>query len=100
MKSQNDVEIADQLSRRRAIGIAFAAIAFLAIQLVARPVFRADGFAEAGPRSYMWAINAAVLLLLLLPFGPYIRGPRVRALVHDEVSRNNSRAATTAGFWL
>ena len=99
MKPQNVVEFADRISRKRALGTALATIVFLAIQLVARPVLRTDGYGASGPRAYMWALNAALLALLLLPAGGFIWGRRVRALVNDEVSRNNSRTAAAAGFW-
>ncbi|HKG95521.1 MAG TPA: hypothetical protein VKA84_26655 [Gemmatimonadaceae bacterium] len=100
MKPQNVVEFADQLSRRRALGIALATVAFLGVQLVARPVFRSDGYGASGPRAYMWALNAAALLLLLLPAGGFIWGRRVRELVNDEVSRANARTGAAAGFWM
>jgi len=100
MQSQNVVELADRLSRRRALGTGLAVLAFLAIQVVARPVFRADGYGASGPRAYLWAVNAAALLLLLLPIGGYVWGPRVRALVNDDVSRHNARAGAAAGFWV
>jgi hypothetical protein len=100
MSPQNVVEFADRISRRRALGTALATIVFLAIQVVVRPVFRTDGYAASGPRAYMWALNAALLLLLLLPAGGFVWGRRVRTLVNDEVSRNNSRTAMAAGFWV
>jgi hypothetical protein len=100
MKSQNVVEFADHISRRRAVGTAVAALVFLGVQLVARPVFRSDGYAATGPRSYMWALNAALLLMLLLPAAGMIWGRRVRELVNDEVARANSRRAVAGGFWI
>lgn len=39
MKTTNDVEIADRMSRRRALLIAVAAFAFIAFQLVDNPFF-------------------------------------------------------------
>lgn len=104
MSPENAVDLAHQLSRRRARGTAVATAVFLAIQVVIPPVFppvfRADGAAASGPRTWMWALNAAVLLLLLMPVGGYIFGRQVRALVNDEVSRHNSRTAAAAGFWV
>jgi hypothetical protein len=99
MTPQNVVEFADRISRKRAIGITLATLAFLVVQLVARPVFRSDGYAASGPRAYMWAVNAGILLLLLLPAGGFVWGRRVRALVNDEVSRQNARTGMAAGFW-
>ena len=100
MTSENAIDLADRLSRRRARGTAAATAVFLAIQVVAPPVFLTDGVVAPGPRGYMWAVNAAVLLLLLLPVGGYIFGRQVRALVNDDVSRHNSRTAAAAGFWV
>ena len=100
MPSQNAVDFADRLSRKRALGTTLATAAFLAVQLVARPVFRSDGYAASGPRSYMWAINAGVLLLMLLPAGGFIWGRRIRELVNDEISRAHSRTASVTGFWV
>jgi hypothetical protein len=100
MKPANAVEFAHHLSRRRVIGTAAATIAFLLVQLVGRPVFRTDAYAGSGLRAYLWPLNAALLLLLLLPIGGYIWGRRVRDLVNDEVSRGNSRTATAGAFWL
>lgn len=100
MSPENAVDLAHQLSRRRARGTAVATAVFLAIQVVIPPVFRSDGAAASGPRTWMWALNAAVLLLLLMPVGGYIFGRQVRALVNDEVSRHNSRTAAAAGFWV
>ena len=100
MKPQNVVEFADRIARKRAAGAALATTIFLAIQIVARPVFRDDAYGAAGPRGYMWAINVAALLLLLLPAAGFVWGARVRALVNDEISRANSRTAAAAGFWV
>ena len=100
MDSHHEIEIADRISRRRVLGMTLAALAFLGVQIVARPVFRSDGYGASGWRAYAWAFNATLLLLLLLPVGGYLFGRRVRALINDEVSRSNSRAATAAAFWL
>jgi hypothetical protein len=75
-----------------------ATLVFVGVQLVARPVFRSDGYGASGPRAYMWALNAGLLLLLLLPSAGWIWGRRVRELVNDEVSHSNSRSAAGAGF--
>lgn len=100
MDSHHEIEIADRIARRRVIGTVLATLAFLVAQVVARPVFRSDGYGSSGWRAYAWPFNAGLLLLLLLPVGGYVWGRRVRALVNDEVSRNNSRTATAAAFWL
>lgn len=98
MKETNVVEFAHTVSRRRVLGTTLATVAFLGVQLVARPVFRTDGYGATGPRAYAWAFNAFVLLLLMLPIGGLKWGPKVRALVNDDVSRANARAASTWGF--
>lgn len=98
--SRNAVEFADFISRRRAKGTALAALAFLIIQGFLHPVFRTDGYAQSGPRGYMWAINAALLLALILPIGGVVWGRRVRELVNDDVSRANARSAAAVAFWV
>jgi hypothetical protein len=100
MAPQNVVDLADRLSRRRAIGTALATTMFLALQVIARPVLRADGYDVSTFRANLWAVNAGCLLLLLLPIGGYVFGARVRALVNDDVSRHHARRAAAAGFWI
>ena len=100
MTPTNEVELADRISRRRVLGNVLATVAFLAVQIVARPVLRSDGYGASGWRAYAWPFDSALLLLLLLPIGGYVWGRRVRALVNDEVSRSNSRAATAAACWV
>jgi hypothetical protein len=97
--ASNAIEVADRLSRRRALGIFLATVAFLAIEIIVRPVFRSDGYASSGWRAYAWPLNAALLLCMLLPFGGLVWGRQVRALVNDEVSRANARTGASAGFW-
>ena len=96
----NVVDFAHRISRRRVLGITLATVAFLGVQLVARPVFRTDGYGATGWRAYAWAFNAFALLLLMLPIGGTKWGARVRALVNDEISRANAHTAATWGFWL
>ena len=98
--TRDPVEFADRISRRRALGITLATLAFLGVQFVARPVFRSDGYTDSGVRAYTWAINAGLLLMLMLPIGGFVWGRRVRQLINDDVSRANARAAAAAGFWI
>lgn len=100
MSFRNEVEFADRISRKRALVTGLAALAFLLVQVVARPVFRTDGYGASGPRAYVWALDAGLLLLLLLPVGGVVWGGRVRALVNDEIARAHTRAAAAAGFWI
>lgn len=100
MQSQSPVEIADQLSRRRPIGIAVATAVFLMIQLVAPPFFDGGGDQGSSLRVTFWAINAVVLLALLATRGGLIYRRRVRTLVNDDITRNNHRTALVAGHWV
>lgn len=100
MTPTDTIELAHTVSKRRVLGITLATLAFLGVQLVARPVFRADGYGTSGWRAYAWAFNAFALLLLILPIGGLKWGPRVRALVNDEISRLHAHTAATWGFWI
>jgi hypothetical protein len=97
MSSSNPIELADRISRRRPIGIAIAALYFLAIQPLVHP---AGGFVTGNARALTWAVNAGLLLLLLLPATGFIWGRRVRELLHDDVSRLHARSAMAGGFWI
>jgi hypothetical protein len=98
MSPENVVDVADRISRKRALGTALAAGAFLVVQIIVHPVFRSEHGAT-GIRAYMWAINAAALLLFLLPLGGVAWGRRVRALVNDDISRDHARIGEVVGFW-
>ena len=100
MQSESPVEIADRLSRRRAIGVAIAAIAFLAVQVIAPPFFFSESASGSPLRATFWAANAVVLFLLLATRGGLIYGQRVRSLVNDDVTRGNHRSAVTVGYWV
>ncbi len=73
MQSKSIVDLADQISRKRAIGVAVAAGVFLLIQVVARPFFLAGADSAHLSRLTMWAINAAALLLLLATGGGLVQ---------------------------
>jgi hypothetical protein len=100
MQNSSPVELADRVSRRRAIGIALAAGVFLLIQVVARPVFLDAPETASISRVTTWAVNAILLLLLLFTGGGLAYKSEVRALVNDEISRNNYKSAVTLGFWI
>lgn len=100
MQSRTPVEIADRVSRKRAVGVAAAAIAFLIIQLIARPFFIGGPDAPNHLQKNLWAVNAVVLLLLLATGGGLLNRRQIRALVNDEVSRINYKKAVVAGFWV
>ena len=97
MQSESTIDIADRVSRRRALGVGVAALAFLLIQLVARPFFPASG--PSTTRIDMWALNAVVLLLLLATGGGLFNRTQLRVLVNDEVSRLHYTSSVLGGFW-
>src|SRR5215203_1319853 len=96
MQSESTIEIADRISRRRAIGVAVAALAFLVVQLVARPFFP---LTASTTRFDMWALNAVVLFLLLATGGGLFNRTQLRVLVNDEVSQLNYKSSVVAAFW-
>ena len=100
MESSTPVDIADRMSRRRAIGVAIAAILFLGTQFITRPVFVSGSNSPPSARIDMWAVNAIVLLLLLATGGGLLNKMKIQALINDEVSRANYRTSVIAGFWV
>ena len=100
MQSKSPVELADQVSRKRAILVAVAAGFFLIIQIITRPVFNAEPETAVHlSRVIMWAVNAAALLLLLFTGGGLFQRKEIRTLVNDEVTRTHSRSAVVVGYW-
>jgi membrane protease YdiL (CAAX protease family) len=88
------------MSRKRAIVVALAAAAFLAIQLVARPFFVDGAEASRQARINLWALNAVVLLLALATGGGLFNRRQLRALVNDDISRIHRQTATVVGYWV
>ena len=99
MQPKTPVDIADRISRKRAIGVAAAAVVFLIVQVVVHPFFGGADTASRA-RTDMWAINAGVLLLLLATGGGILNRREIQALVNDEVSRSHYTTAVVAGFWV
>lgn len=97
---QSPVEVADKVSRKRALAVAIAAGVFLLIQVVTRPVFNSEPDTAHLSRLIMWALNAAALLLLLYTGGGLMQKREIRALVNDEITRVNSRSAVNVGYWI
>lgn len=93
------VEVADRYSRKRAVIALVAALVFLGVQVVARPAAFADGVARSTSIDW-WAVNALVLLAVLATGGGLFNSRRIRALVHDEMSRSHLRTALTHGYWV
>jgi hypothetical protein len=100
MQSKTPVEIADQYSRKRAAGVAAAAIVFLAIQVLARPFFIAGSETAHHVQIDLWAVTAVVLLLLLATGGGLLNSRQIRSLVNDDVAHANYRTAVLAGYWV
>jgi hypothetical protein len=99
MQSRSPVEVADKVSRKRAVAVAIAAGVFLMIQ-VTRPVFNSDPDTAHLSRLIMWALNAAALLLLIYTRGGLVQRREIRELVNDEIARANSRSAVNFGYWI
>ena len=100
MASANSVALADRASRKRAILILAATLVFLAIQLVARPVFVEGPAEDFRARGYFWALNAGALILLLATGGGLAQRREIRALVDDQVSASHRGLAVAIGFWI
>src|ERR671937_2939070 len=100
MTSKTPVEIADRMSRKRAVLVAVAALVFLAAQVVSRPFFGAAGDTAHRAKIDAWAVNAVALLVLLATGGGLLNRRQIRALVNDEVARSNYRTAVVAGYWV
>jgi hypothetical protein len=100
MEPRQAVEIADRMSRKRAVVVAAAAAAFLAVQVVARPFFVAAPDAASPTQVNFWALNALVLLLALATGGGLLNRRQLRVLVNDEISRAHRRSAIIAGYWV
>jgi hypothetical protein len=96
------VEIADRMSRKRAILVTAATVIFLGVQLITRPIFVRVGHVTTDSRIDFWAINACILMALLVTRlqGGLLTSPELRALINDDVSREHHRAGIVAGFWV
>lgn len=101
MQSKNTVEMADRMSRKRAILTAAATIIFLGVQLFLRPIFVHAEAATTNNRIDWWAVNAILLMALLVMRlqGGLFTSREVRALINDDVSRHHHRDGIVAGFW-
>jgi hypothetical protein len=100
MLSAPEIERADQMSRKRAILMVVATLAFLIVQAFGRPVFVSGVNTAPHARTVLWAVNAAVLLLNLQTGGGLLTFGRFRRYINDEVSRENYRKAASWGFWV
>jgi hypothetical protein len=101
MQNKNTVEIADRMSRKRAVVMTAAAIVFLGVQLIARPIFLRNGAVLTHNVIDWWAVNAILLMALLVTRlqGGLLNSREVRALINDDVSREHHRSGIVTGFW-
>jgi hypothetical protein len=101
MSTKSTVEIADRMSKKRAILMTAATVIFLGVQLIVRPIFLRNGAVLTRNGVDWWAINAIVLMALLVTRlqGGLLNSREVRALINDDVSRENHRTGIVAGFW-
>ena len=99
MLSSSLIETAHRKSRQRAILFGVAGLTFLAVQVLTRPPFATGDYAH-GWRAYAWALNAALLLMLLAGGGGFAHPRQLRELIHDDVARDHNRTACKAGFWV
>jgi hypothetical protein len=100
LMTQDDIETADRLSRRRARFLPVIALFFIAQQAS----YFAGVAAQDGTRTVdhvrvgAWLFLTAVILLLLTTGGFWFRRKSVRALMDDEVTRANRRDGMSTGF--
>ena len=101
MSERSDVEVADELSRRRARTLPLLAIIFLTQQAS----YVADRYEGAGAavrtvdhvKIGAWLI-LSIVLLLVLTTGGLFKSRNVRALLDDDVTRANRADALKLGF--
>jgi hypothetical protein len=98
--SRSTIDIADRMSRRRAIGLGIAALVFLGVQLVGRPFFVDGPVSASRGKMDMWALNAVLLLVCLAIGGGLFNRTELRVLVNDEVSQMHYRTSVLAAFWV
>ncbi len=99
MPLKSSVEIADRISRKRAMAGVAGALVFLVAQGV-RLLVESGSIAPRRTLLDMWAINAIVLYALLATGGGLLNRREIRALVNDDVSRLHYKSAAVAGFWV
>lgn len=94
----NDVDAADRAGRKRARVILASAGLFVVTQAVS--FGPADTMSRPeSVRLVAWVVWAVVLLLLLAGVGGWAQPPGVRAMLNDELTRENRRTSMVVGFW-
>lgn len=100
MAHLSDVERAERISRSRARLFALQGVMFIVWQ-----AFFFAGRVENPMRDVTvvkisaWLVWVVALLLLLATGGALLRGPGVRHLLNDELTRANRARAFVVGFW-
>jgi hypothetical protein len=97
MHAKSPVEIADQLSRKRAKVIALATVMFLVAQVGNNPFLNADHLHSL--KINFWALNAILLLIGLATGGTLLKRRNVRMLMNDELTQSHLRTSMATGFW-
>lgn len=101
MEPKRAVDVADEKSRKRAGLVAAAAGVFAVAQVLARPFFAGVRDTAHAAKVDWWAINAALLLVLLATGGGGLMNSRqIRLLINDEVSQSHYRTAVISGYWV
>lgn len=90
------VERAERASRGRAAVMALAAIVFI---INAAVDFGHPAYSSPGWRGAIWPIIVLVWLLLVASGGGLRVGPKLRALMNDELSLQNRARAMAVGFY-
>ena len=97
--TQNDIETADRLSRRRA-----RALPMLAVVFIAQQASYIAAWVENGTRTVdhvkiaAWLVLSIVMILALTTGGFWFRSRSVRRLLDDDVTRANRSDALRLGF--
>jgi hypothetical protein len=94
----SDVEKAEQLSRRRARMMMPFAVIFVTLQATFFSAGANDHRLVSWVHTLGWLMLAAVILAALVTGGFWFRPKAVRALMEDEVTRENRHRALSLGF--
>jgi hypothetical protein len=92
----SEIERADRISRSRALAAPFIGVAALSVQ---QWLFFGREWDELSSLQLgIWAILAALALLVLIGGGKWLTPRSLRPFVHDESSRDNRLKAIFGGF--
>jgi hypothetical protein len=100
MPQLSDAEEADRLSRRRARMTIAMAIIFVSQQFTFFSANAEDHRAVTWVHTSGWIVLSAVILAGLVTGGFWFKPKSVRALMEDEVTRENRHRALSLGFVL